>query len=912
MIKKFLRSISLITAIGVFLCTGTYAFTLTEESAVTQKGTLYGDNPVAENITGGESNDFAKVETSGSSMIFTPNTVTGNSRGVIGKIEVPQSATWEDSGCVEVTLDWKNEGTVKSGDWWYFGLIPETYNGTTVKEAPARDFMWKIFTVETAQPDGVTRSVKYVYDYSDSNIHLTIYTKNPGDADYVKLKETDLGMTAAKGYKKIADIVPIVYFGNNKGSDFKTTISNVKITEKQTSAELEDISGNYLSGDKKSVSYYLPEGYTSASLEFDGKTLVSFEKDTDAYGCYKTEIDFSKFEKGNSKALKLIVDGVTVKEYSINIAELITEPSFTDVAGDYKSTDTITLSYKIPQAYKSAVLKIGENVIKTYESTKQNGGEFTYDLKLADYADCIGEDIPISLTVSYDDKADDVFESLVNISLYYPEAILADLEGEYFSGDKIDISYTLPTDYIEAKLTLAGNTVASFDPTKNPAGPGKISAEIGETSGDSAEICLTVKESGGKTENLKKSVKVYNMVVSNNIMTETFESDLTMSIGKTATVETFNGSKVFSYEFTKDGETERGMVDKTGLSLSRDWFIELSYDVYLTEENMETGIYLQDVDGSCWYGAYVLQKNGLFGMKYEANKFYNIKYRVVQNQYTESGKLCVLVYVDGKYVGKEYIPAQLGSKGTETKNIVRIAIDYRNGAKYAKGKIYIDNVNISVAAPKYSVKVQPLDKDGNAAEKADPTAAAAKLVFSQQMSTSTVNDENVTLTSFNGAKIPVEFTFDESGKEVTVKAKESLVGGSEYTLSIGKDVTSMVGTKNEKEVTLKFSTDEKGQYVENATVTGGISSITPNKEVTVKADLKNKEASTLKGRAFAVMYAGKQMVSMNFIDVDEAKGSDSKDIKIKAPAEISGEIEIAVFFAAGTDDFAVTDICVAR
>lgn len=910
MIKKFLRSISAVTAIGVFLCTNTYAFTLSEESATTQKGTLYGENVVAQNITGGETNDYAKVETSGNSMIFTPNTVTGNARGTIGKIEVPQSAIWEDSGCIEVTLDWKNEGTVKSGDWWYFGLIPETYNGTAVKEAPARDFMWKIFTVETAQPDGVVRSVKYVYDYSDSNIHLTVYTKEP-DADYVKLKECDLNMAAAKGYKKIADIVPIVYFGNNKGSDFKTTISNIKITEKQTAAALEDIGGNYLQGDKKSVSYYLPEGYSSASLEFDGKTLVTFSEADDEYGCYKTELDFSKFEKGNNKALKLIVGGETAKEYRINIAELITEPSFTDVTGDYKSTDTISLEYKIPQEYESAVLKIGDSVIKSYEKTQQNGGEFEYELKLSDY-DCIGEDIPISLTICFSDKEDIVLTSFVNISRYYPAAMLSDLEGEYFTGDVIDIEYTLPTDYKEASITVLGECVAQFNSATTPPGPGTIKAELKGNFDEQAEICLEVKNSEDIVTNVKKNITVYEIVARNLIMNENFENDPISMTMRSGNIETINGTKAFCHNFTQIGKFERNMLDKRNLSLSRDWFIELSYDVYLSEKDMETGIYLQDSEGTWWYGAFVLQKEGEFGVEYEKEKWYNIKYRVIPKHYNENGKTCVLVYVDGKYVGKAENDGTMSEGGTETKNIKQVSIEYRNGKSYSCGKLYIDNVKLSVAAPKYNISVRPLDKNGNLSDAMDCDVPAVKLMFNQEMNQDTITAKNIVMRSFNNTEVPISFTIDEGGKGVLVTATERLIPGSKYTLSIGEGVFSKIGVNCPEGHILALQTMEKGIYIENASVSGGVSSILPDREFRINVSLKNTDASKVQGRVFAVLYCGEQMTSINSIEVGSDAAYANPTITLRAPHTIDANLKAMVFFTSAAEEFAVTDMCVAE
>ena len=886
--------------------------TYTFETSVSD---MYAPNTMVEDMTLGNSNAVFTPVVEGTSTIFTPSlTTTNNQQG-------PNNYTngsWDASPAshknydyAEVTYDVTFGGTIGGTNVLAFGLVMSTLDANNSRQyALSIDHLLPFSYKSTSTSN--THSIKYTVAYGDGT--TTIKTYVDGELNTTINKN----YAPADGKTRYITLIPYgrMYYGsegalNADTKDITVTISNLDVNETYSEAQMEDISGNYLCTKSKDVNYFIPNGFETASLTLNGQPLAEFSaNDGDSAGSYKTTIDFTQFNTGNNIPLVLMVnfpDGSPqTKTVYVNILGLITESSMEDISGDYAHYETIEANYIIPHTYKTAKLTINGEIVDEYDSAELEGGNYSSTINLDDY-DCVGDNIPVTLTVTFDDAEDSVITYYINVYYNYVNALLEDVTGYYINSDTVTFDYTIPTVYREAVIKLDDTVIKEIYSEDTVGGEytGKVdlsALDFADKSVDEFDLKLEVTGTDGATTVITRTLTVYKATNSLLYVSEDYEGDnyvFSTPHGGEIDRATFDSS-VFKYEFTNSEGQERCLNRFNHTGISKDWIFEVECDFYFTDAKMQLGLELQDLNKS-FYSGYPqwFTSNGVVAgndaYTYTAGKWYNFKQRIIPRQYTDNGVGIICLYIDGKYAGSQTFTADLG--------FTLVGLDLRNGGG-CTGLMYIDNVTMTGYAPQYNATVISVDESGNKLNAFDYSDSRIAIEFDQAINSKTISEDTITLKSFNGSDIAKTVSFDEEKNTVYIKPEYDLIPDSEYTVSLSKDVCSKVGTGYTDVKSYSFTTKNKQLYIDEVNLSTALNSLANNSEFTVDIDLHNDDIAQSTGYIYAALYIDGRLRSINSVAVS---GNSIDPITLKTPDSMSANRKVIVFYVKGQSDFSPVD-----
>lgn len=691
-------------------------------------------------------------------------------------------------------------------------------------------------------------------------------------------------------------------------------------------AELEDISGDYITTDVITFAYTLPTDYSTATLKLGDDVISEFDSATTDGGKYIETVDLSQYDNlvaGNTVELTLTVEfdnaSTQVETVNINLIETVTVPALSGITpgSRYDYNGVLSFNYQIPHGYETAVLKIGDSVISEFNyDNGDKGGIFSANINLADYVELGENDLEDTFCVSL--VVDDFTPVEVEIVLYkyYESAELENISGYYTKADKVPYSYTLPTEYATASLKLGDRVIGEFTPTTKIGGVYTNTLDLslldmGDDTVETVNLVLTVDG-----EPITRELTVYNVsgfdVISVNSkeLKDSFDSSSTvfntLNNGGIDT-DTFKDTEygnVYKFVFNVDKDAQsRGSFRSPDLSLSKDYFVDISCDFYLTSPKMQLGLQLTDLTGGAvlnWW-----MSNGVFmgnsSETYESGRWYHLTQRIIPAHYTEDGTPLICWYVDGKIIGSTEL-------AYNNSGLKMIAVDVRNGSSMAaNGPVYIDNISYSQGAPRYTAELMPVDEDGNELDDVDYADPRIAIVFNQKMNAKNISTDTVKLTSFNGTEIESAITYDDATSRVYIEPAEALVPGSEYTVTLSKHIKSMVSSGYDDDTEFTFVTASQPVFMQSATSSTPLAEIPTNTEFTVEVALKNNSGAATTGYIYAAYYCGNQLQSISSVPVGGPTATQTYTMPLKTLDEMSGERKVVVYYMNGRNDFCAID-----
>lgn len=865
--------------------------------AETYPDDTFSDNVIIEDYVTASTSANADLVINGNAMTFTPKKTTGTTNNQYG--DTIDGKDWQNTGRVEVYYTVSYEGELVSGDVYGMGIGLTAFNGTSRAWILGGVASYGGFKFES----GVTKNIKHVVEFTDKQTIVTSYTKFPDETEWTHAFTVTNDFAAAPEKRHIREILPFSQHNFNKGTEYvSATISDVSVVEVLANPVMTDVSGNYLGLDDIDVSYYIPKDYKAATLSFNGEVLREFDPEVDDFGSYNTYFNLMQFDVvGENIPLKLEVtladDSIADATEYITVTEPILEPSFEDVSGEYTSAKTVTVNFELPHVYSTAQLTYNGDVIASYNCDEHSGGPYSEDIVLKDYG-YVGEDLPIVLTVTYEDKEDDEFSSLITVTESYPEAILTQTGGVYLVNESVSTGYTLPDDYDTATLTFNGEVVAEHDGSDDK--PGRYTADIAfadyNAVGLDLPLTLTVKMKDNSKKELKALFDVVEIMAINELLTEDFEDESYMVTNDTYsdfTPEQINSTKfdsrVYQHEFTTKSYA-RSQILKGGLSINAGQCLDVSYDVNVSSKGFVGGLHSKK-DTSTWYSEQRFQRDGKFldKMEYETDTWYNVLYRIFPGAATRSGKHEIHLYVDGNYVGT--------TETVYTGGFGQIGIDYVNG--YNLGMLYIDNIKMVTYAPMYDVTMEGAD----GSKEADANKPVIKAIFDQKMSTDSMTSDNIKLIGFNGAEVKCALSFDDATHTLTLVPDGKLVPGKEYTLKLSDSIATAYGAYYVDGYTAKINTAKAAFAIDSISV----GKISANKEFKTEVIVSNASGATQNARLFAALYVDGRLESICNVDASGSYTSDDFDLTLKAPASVNGDVKVCVYLVNGATGFSVID-----
>ena len=674
--------------------------------------------------------------------------------------------------------------------------------------------------------------------------------------------------------------------------------SKITVNESYPEAVLQEVGGEYVEFESITAKYILPDDYTSAELTFNGEVVAEHTSADDKPGKYTADIAFADYEvTGKNIPLTLTVkfDGASdvVLTELVDVVAEITEAEFNGISGEYTLADKVNVDFVLPHRYKSAQLTFNGKEVASYSPATDKGGAHTAAIAFANY-NTTGENLPVTLLVSFEDKDDAEYTSYVSVFDSFPEAELSHKGGTYIEYDTVKTSYTLPDDYKEATLTFNGEVVSQHSREENR--PGIYSAEIFVADyveeGKNIPLALNLTMKDGSKKELKSYFEILKVMGITEILTEDFEdevydipfsADTALTPGK-LDYSTFD-STVFAHEFT---ETKFSRVEliKRGLNIRAGQCMDISWDVWVSNPKFVGGLHGKK-DSSTWYtSAQRFQRDGkiLDTVEYPIGEWHNVLYRLLPASITESGKPEFHIYLNGEYVGK--------TESVYNSSIIQLAIDYENG--YSTGKMYVDNIRMATYSPMYTA---------NVSGEIDYTNPEIKVNFNQGMGASTITKENIVLYGFNGAVVDGEYSYDEAAHVLTITPSENLVPGKNYTLKLSSAVATEFGAYYDAGYEVSFSTKKAPFRIGEVNVP----SFAKGSEFDVSVDLANDNGITQNAKVVAAIYVDGKLESIATKDASGAYTTKNLKVTLKAPAELDGDVKVCTYLVNGTNSFAVID-----
>lgn len=737
-----------------------------------------------------------------------------------------------------------------------------------------------------------------------------IFTESINIADYVELGEDEA--------ERDVSVVLTV-------DGFPPVVREITVYKYYAEAELEDISGEYITTDSITFEYTLPTDYISASLELDGNVISEFSSETTDGGKYSKTVDLSDYDlsAGDTVELTLSVEldnaSPQTKTVNITLVETIVEPAMTGITEGtrYDHNGTLTFGYQIPHSYETAVLKIGDSTIREFNyDSGDKGGTFSAEVSLADYVQLGENELERTFTVSLVVDDFEPVECDIVLYKYYETAELENISGYYTKADKVPYSYTLPTEYTAASLKLGDRVIGEFTPDNKIGGVYTDTLDLsmlnmGDETVENVNLVLTVDG-----EPITRALTVYNVsgfdVISVNSkeLKDGFDSSSTvfntMNNGGIDT-DTFKDTEygnVYKFVFNVDKDTQsRGSFRSPDLSLSKDYFVDISCDFYLTSPKMQLGLHLTDLTGGTvlnWW-----MSNGVFmgnsSNTYEAGRWYHLTQRIIPAHYTEDGKPLICWYVDGKIIGSTEL-------AYNNSGLKMIAVDVRNGSSMeANGPVYIDNISYSQGAPRYTAELMPVDDEGNELDDVDYADPRIAIVFNQKMNAKNISTDTVKLTSFNGTELEAAITYDEATSRVYIEPVEALVPGSEYTVTLSKNIKSMVSNGYDDDTEFTFVTASQPVFMQSATSSASLAEIPVNTPFTVEVSLKNNSGASTTGYIYAAYYCGNQLQSISSTPVSGPTANQTYNMPLTTRDAVPGERKVVIYYTNGRNDFSAID-----
>lgn len=923
MLKRSLKTIiSFVLSAAVMLPTGVFS---AWEGAVTVSPSLYDAyNPGAlEKIIRPASvvadcTVTADSQTGETVIRIDKGTNTANTNQDVGTMDL-SGMVWKNTGYIEITYDVETEldEAYVSGDLFQTGLTPRFADTSgrvawNLNKAPHELFPYRTY-------GGKLTNVKYLMHVCGKDTTITVLAKDSTETDYTQLgiigvrtdtsvSNTDFTLKELRPYSRVRG-----------ASTVRGTIkySNVTVREMYDKPQLhKGFSGtSYVptAASKLDISYYLPREYKEGRLTFGGETVKEFDPALD-FGGYTTTLSLENAAVADGTQIILYVvnadETVTEESFAVDIIEPITVPLLSDISGTYLRNQQISIDYEIPHEYQSAVLSYNGDVVKSYTSGEKTGGRYNTLLNLSDY-DYTGENLPIELKVTYNGREDDVIERLITVNEFFDTPYLSDISGIYVCADSVVLQLILPDDYESAYLSLNGNTVKSYNAAENKSGryTQSVPLSAANITGSDAALALKIryKDSSKADDELIRMLYIYDAVNISVFADEGFENEET-AVTVPGEIEVINGmadtgrdSAVAMYE-SKTTAWQRTTINKQNTSFSNDSFIDIEYDAYVTNYAAGTGILLKNTAGSFYSGTPAwLQTGGKFldssEHTYTTNKWYTIKYRIIPGKYRSDGKGIICLYVDGSYVGFKQIAVDNG--------LGQLGIDLFNG--YATGKVYIDNVKMTSFAPKYTTSVKPIDKDGNYIDAIDCINPGIELTFNQKMKAETLTPSNVSFKSFSGAEIKCDISYISETGKLYIKPLSRLAEGKEYSICIGENVQSNIGTSYKGGLNITLMSKAASVHIASADVQN-LSSLSANTEFDVSVTMENNSAAVAKGNIFAAFYCGGRLMCLTSTPVNTSTASTPYSLTLKTPAEMTGERKVIVYYTAGINDYSILDI----
>lgn len=255
--------------------------------------------------------------------------VSGNATGLGDRTGI--SGTWINTGYAEATFDYE------------FAALPE---GAT-RSAAINSHLVNWFNSHMLTDDGKKHTVKLVIDAvnldADGNMSITYYEKEYGADDSEYVQKAKVSSAKASDFSVFQPQWKIWCEGypTDAATEF-LTVDNYNIVEMYTDGKIRDLTGGiYTTEDTVDVDFYLPLGYTTASLSVGGNVVATYTPDTYASGCWKTTVDLGECSGKNIPIVLTYTDSNGTKSVSTSISEVviskINKSVYTD---DFESTAT--------------------------------------------------------------------------------------------------------------------------------------------------------------------------------------------------------------------------------------------------------------------------------------------------------------------------------------------------------------------------------------------------------------------------------------------------------------------------------------------------------------------------------------------------------------------------------------------
>ena len=87
-----------------------------------------------------------------------------------------------------------------------------------------------------------------------------------------------------------------------------------------------------------------------------------------------------------------------------------------------------------------------------------------------------------------------------------------------------------------------------------------------------------------------------------------------------------------------------------------------------------------------------------------------------------------------------------------------------------------------------------------------------------------------------------------------------------------------------------------------------LSLLSANTEFDVSVTMENNSAAEAKGNIFAAFYCGGRLMCLTSTPVNTSAVSTPYTLKLKSPAEMTGERKVIVYYTAGINDYSILDI----
>lgn len=861
---------------------------------------VFADNVVYADIVSctGNAKMTVSSDADNGTMVFTPVDSSHE-----GGVQLPSvyinGGNWAKTGYVEMTYDITFNGTLNSGDYFDFGFGMTASNGT------ARDWILSPNgDSRTSFESGVTKNIKYVVQFTSTTTSVAVYEKLPSEIEWAQCAQQDKSFGPAAGYEYIREFMPYPYYKISGGSEVSATISNLCVTEMYTTPIIQELGGNYLNVESVDVNYYLPIGYDNAVLTMDDITIVTFDGETDAYGCYKTSVDLLQYDISGDNipiALRVVLaDQSTSEKISyISVSDPVTEASMEDISGEYGVQDTVEVSYALPYGYASAQLTVGDEVIASYNADDNRSGNYTSEFCFDDY-DIVGENIPVSLIVNFDDADNVVITYYVDVIFVYEEVEFRDVSGIYTTRDTLVLNYIIPR-CEEAKLYFNDELIT----THTEMGKYSTTVNIAEmnVSGADIPLKLVVSYADSDDEIYESTLNIIAAMGERTILTENFDGeDFTMVNGNPNTLSehinrTEFDSAVYHVNFNSDNLSGRNTLIKWSLAITATECVDITYDVNLSNTNISSGLHGKYTNSDWYNNSYYLQTAGKFMGKdypvYAADEWHNVHWRIIPAGVIDSEDSILVLYVDGEYVGEQPCAYDSG--------FAQINIETLSGGVI--GDAYYDNVKITIFSTAYKANLNGVDADGNISEKVDYTNPKFAVEFNQVMMAATFDDNSVKLFDYNNVEIECIIDFDEDDNMLYVVPKADLVPGAEYTIAISSSVLSATSTYHPGGLELSISATDMPYRIDEIDVNLDI--IPDNTEFNVNIIVMNDNNEDISAVLFVALYSNGGLKCINTCPVGGTESEQNYSVPLKTPDDSEGDYEVSAYIMAAHNDYTV-------